>query len=211
MAKRKHLTIMVKPSSALCNMRCAYCFYRDEAENRVKGIRPFITEEITDALISEAGRAAESVQITFQGGEPSLIGLDYFKSFVKKEKELAPDTVFSHAFQTNGYTIDDEWADFFKANDFLVGVSFDGGKKIHDHYRPSRAGEPTSARILETISILKKHDVPFNILIVVTKLLAENPGYVWNYLKGKHLGHLQFIPCMDTDEGGAWSLDENAY
>lgn len=213
MSRIKHLTIMVKPSSALCNMKCEYCFYRNEAENRVKGIRPFITEEVVDRLLIEVGGRAEHALIAFQGGEPSLIGLDFFKKFVEKEKELAPDTVFHHGFQTNGYTITAEWADFFKTNNFLVGVSFDGGKKIHDRYRPSREGGPTSDRILETISILKEHNVEFNILIVVTSMVAENPGYVWNYLKGKHLNYLQFIPCMDPmeGEGGNYSLTDELY
>lgn len=199
--RRKSIVVMVKPSSALCNLRCTYCFYRDEAENRQKGIRPFISEEVTDRLLLEIGRCAEQAYIVFQGGEPSLIGLDYFRAFVAKESTLAPQTVFSHGFQTNGYTIDDEWAEFFAENRFLVGISFDGGRKIHDLYRPVRDGSRSSSRILESIRLLKDHGVDFNILTVVTSSVAENPDYVWSFLKGRELRYLQFIPCMDSLDG----------
>jgi len=212
MEKREVIVIMVKPSSALCNMRCEYCFYKDEAENRVKGIRPFMDSAVVDTLIRKAADAAKHVHFAFQGGEPSLIGLEFYRAFLEKEKSY-PETLFSHAFQTNGFTIDDEWASFFHDNNFLVGVSFDGGRKIHDIYRPSRTGEKTSSRILESINILRSHEVEFNILIVVTKLLADNIDYAWSFLKGKNLGYLQFIPCMDTLDGviNDYSLDESAY
>lgn len=199
--KHKRISVMIKPSSALCNLKCTYCFYRDEAENRIKGIRPFISEETTDSLIRKIGESAESALVAFQGGEPSLIGLDYFRSFIEKEKQLAPKTLFEHAFQTNGYTLDDEWAAFFKENNFLVGVSFDGSRKIHDYYRPARDGGKTASRILSNIEILKKHEVDFNILIVVTSMIADNPDHVWSFMHGKNLRFLQFIPCMDMIDG----------
>ncbi len=212
MEKREIIVIMVKPSSALCNMRCEYCFYKDEAENRVKGVRPFMAFDVVDNLIKKAADTSKHIHFAFQGGEPSLIGLDFFRRFLEQEK-LYPNTTFSHAFQTNGFVIDDEWATFFHDNNFLVGVSFDGGRKIHDVYRPSRTGEKTSSRILEAINVLRKHEVEFNILIVVTKLLADNIDYAWSFLKGKNLGYLQFIPCMDTLDGTVsdHSLDDSTY
>lgn len=94
-------------------------FYRDEAENRIKDIRPFISEETTNALLEKIGKSTKKTLIVFQGGEPTLIGLDYYKNFVEKEKELTPVTVFTHAFQTNGYSMNEKWAEFFKDNNFL--------------------------------------------------------------------------------------------
>ena len=211
--RRKNIVVMVKPASGLCNMRCEYCFYRDEMEHRENGGNRIMSEETASALIMRIGEEAENAMVAFQGGEPSLAGLDFISSFLEKEKELAPDTVFTHAFQTNGYIIDEKWAAFFRENDFLVGVSFDGSRRIHDALRHGESGSRTADRVMETIRFLEKENVKFNVLIVVTKLVADNIESVWKYLIDRRIYFQQYIPCMDPIEGSGknYSISSDDY
>lgn len=204
---------MVKSASSLCNMRCRYCFYHDEAKNREEAVRGIMKEDTVLNLIRKFSSVSEGVSFLFQGGEPTLAGLDFFRNFLRLEKEIAPDTYFYHAFQTNGMLIDDEWASFFKENNILVGVSFDGGTRIHDAYRFDTSGNGTAKRVLETVEILKRHKVDFNILIVVTRLLADNIDYVWRFLLRHELYYHQYIACMDPLDGEKteYSLDDRSY
>ena len=125
----KQLNLLIKPASSLCNMRCHYCFYADEAANRAESNLGVMSEETAEQLIRLAFAAVsgnECVNFSFQGGEPTLTGLDFFRSFVRAAKKLRPQGVnIQFTIQTNGFRIDSDWADFFAANRFLVGVSLD--------------------------------------------------------------------------------------
>lgn len=198
----KHLSIMIKPSSSLCNLNCAYCFYRDEAKHREVPDRGFMDEKTLDNIIKKAFSFAEkSVSIVFQGGEPTLIGLDFYKKVVEKEREYNQKnlTVFN-SVQTNAYALDSAFAPFFHDNGFLVGVSLDGNKDINDFFRASASGGGSFSSVQANIRALEKSKVEFNILSVVTKQTACHAEQAYNFFKKSGYKYLQFIPCLDLIE-----------
>ncbi|MBQ2965084.1 MAG: SPASM domain-containing protein [Clostridia bacterium] len=192
------VSLMIKPASSLCNLSCEYCFYRDVSEHREHlgfGIMPQITARV---LIEKALKYAdgESVAFAFQGGEPTLAGLDYFRFFVKTVKELneKKSPVF-FSIQTNGTVIDEQWADFLSENDFLVGLSLDGDIEANK-FRKRPDGENTFFKIINTARLLEKHRVEFNILTVLTGYCAENIERIYSFFRFQRFGYLQFIPCL---------------
>ncbi len=143
------LSILLKPASSGCNLRCAYCFYADEAKARTISNYGRMPEAVSHALIEKAVEAAEgSVTFLFQGGEPTLAGLDFFRDFAAHVKKTAPPslTVY-YAIQTNGTLLDEEWCHFFKENRFLAGLSLDGSRECHNRFRLDGAGKGTYDRV----------------------------------------------------------------
>ncbi len=211
--RRKILTVMIKPAGGACNLDCAYCFYKDEEENRCVPERGVMSDEIARSLVEKSAQASEAVLFLFQGGEPTLAGLGFFERFIAMEKEH-PETRFFHSLQTNGVAIDDKWADFFKENHFLIGISLDGGPAINNIYRLDKDGNPTYKYVNSSTRILERHQVEFNILAVVTAELADNANYAWNFLVGHNYMHQQYIPCMDpigSDGSERYHLSSEAY
>ena len=201
-----NLTLLIKPASGLCNMNCGYCFYKAARQGRESGI---MTDETADMLLGKIkAYRPSSLTVMFQGGEPTLAGLDFFKSFVRKVKENAVCPV-SFALQTNGTLIDDDFASFFKTNDFLTGVSLDGARITNDRYRCGSGDESTFDKVLSGISVLKKHGADFNILSVIDDRSADDIESTWSFFKEQGLSFLQFIPCLD--EGCGVSLSAEKY
>ena len=199
MEKLRQLSILIKPASSLCNLRCRYCFYEDESENRSQKCYGIMNDETAQKLIESAEEATEDgahISIGFQGGEPTMAGLDFFRHFLEKEKKY-PNRIFSHSIQTNGYAINEECARFLSQNNFLVGISVDGYRDLHDRYRLTASGQGSFDRISENLELLKKHKVEYNALCVVTKQCAERPHRVYNRLKDMGFRYLQFIACLD--------------
>ncbi len=194
------LTILIKPASGLCNMRCQYCFYADVASRR-EGALALMDEAVLIATIRSALAHADGCcQLMFQGGEPTLAGLPFFERVVALTGRLnGKNLPVSFAIQTNGLLIDEDWARFLSKRRFLVGLSMDGGADIHDSLRPDAAGKGTWRRVDRAAQLLSKHGCEYNILTVVGKSVARHGGSVYNQLK-KHR-HLQFIPCMDDLDG----------
>ncbi len=192
------LSIMIKPASSLCNMRCRYCFYHDVAENRDVPNFGLMSEATAENLIKKALDFAngESVAFAFQGGEPLIAGIDFFKSFVSKVKKfnVRSSSIF-YGLQTNGTLITDEWASFFKENNFLIGLSLDGNEK-NNRFRVDANGNNTFYKILTAANILEKHGVDFNILTVLTGNCAENIEEIYKFFRSKNFRYLQFIPCL---------------
>ena len=176
---------MIKPASALCNMRCKYCFYHDVTDHRDVKSFGFISEETTDNLIKKALDFAngESISFAFQGGEPTLRGLDYFRYFCKKVNELnLKNSKIYYGLQTNGTLIDDEWATFFKEQNFLVGLSLDGDFE-NNSFRIDSNNQNTFYKILKAADIFTKHGVQFNILTVLTGKCAESIDEILRFFK----------------------------
>ena len=213
-----NLNFLVKPASGHCNMRCRYCFYADETATRESGNTGIMSFETADTLIEEAfatQKPGEAVTFAFQGGEPTLAGLDYFRHFVSKVKAVNTKNILvSYAIQTNGLSLDRDWAAFFRENGFLVGVSVDGDKAIHDFLRPDAAGKDTWNRVTKNLALLKQEKVEVNLLCVVSRQCAKHPQKVYRSLQ-KLGGYLQFIPCLDpleADRGGMlYSLTPELY
>ena len=202
--KPRNLTLLVKPASSLCNMRCRYCFYADEASRR-SGTPGVMTPETARRLIDAAFAAVrEGGQVTFafQGGEPTLAGPDFFDAFCRYAREHnTKNLTLSWSVQTNGLLIDSFWAAFFREEGFLVGVSLDGTKALHDACRPDAEGNPTWKRAAAAVALLRKNRVNTNLLCVVTSRSAACSRKVYQTLKATGIPYLQFIPCLDPLPG----------
>lgn len=213
------VNLLVKPASSLCNMRCRYCFYEDEAANRTQASMGIMSAETADLLVRQALDAAGadgSVSVAFQGGEPTVAGLDFFRGFVAAmEKYNTRRLPVSYAIQTNGLALDTAWVDFLKQHHFLVGVSVDGDKALHDEFRVDAAGKGTWTRVQKNLALLQKAGVSCNLLCVVTRRCAKSAVRIYHALQKTGVGYLQFIPCLDPlgEERGRrpWSLTPEDY
>lgn len=193
------LSLLIKPASGGCNMRCVYCFYHDEAQNRAVASYGMMSEDTLETLIRKAlDYAGGQCTFGFQGGEPTLRGLDFFRRAVEYQQKYNVHNVrIYNALQTNGLLLDSHWARFFKENGFLVGLSLDGGKALHDSLRRGSQGRGTFSRTMRAARLLESHEVDFNLLTVVTRQSAENITQVYRFLRREGLLYQQYIPCLD--------------
>ena len=195
------LSFLMKPASGFCNMRCKYCFYQDELAKRDRSGDCMMSEAVADMLIERCLAEIDqngTISFAFQGGEPTLAGLDFFRHFVARCDTLNRKNVrVQYAIQTNGLLLTEEWAVFFHEHGFLVGISLDGEKSIHDELRPDGAGKGTWNRVEKAIRLLQKSGVETNLLCVVSRRCARSPGKVYRTLKKTGVNYLQFIPCLD--------------
>lgn len=192
---------MIKPAGGMCNLACKYCFYCDVIESRktqnfTKTIMDYDTQK---RLVLEALEYAngDEIYFAFQGGEPLLAGLDYYKNFVKlvKENNKLGSKIF-YNIQTNGTLINTDWATFFKDNDFLLGLSLDGNK-LSNVYRKTKYNIDTFDLVYEKTHILKRYKVDFNMLVVLTDLVSKNIKEIYQFFKKENLSFLQFTPCLN--------------
>lgn len=195
----RDMTIMIKPASGNCNLHCEYCFYSDEMANRKKSSYGYMSEETLELVISKTLSQAEgSCTFAFQGGEPTLCGIDFFRKAIALEEQYNTNHVqIYNAVQTNGYSLDGQWAQFFTENQFLVGVSLDGGPKVHDYYRKTASGKETFLRVMKGISFLREAGAQFNILCVVNDRSARRIRQTYGFYRRNGFHYLQFIPCLD--------------
>lgn len=193
------IELLVKPSSGMCNLQCTYCFYRDIIQNRENSNYGFMTYETLENVIKKAFAYAEGFcSIAFQGGEPTLIGIDFYRKVLELQKRYNVRNVkVYNSIQTNGYHVNEEWAELFKKNDFLVGLSLDGIKKTHDRYRRDRKGEGTFTEIMELTDLFDRYQVKYNILTVVNEVTAKRVSEIYQFYRRKGFDYLQFIPCLD--------------
>jgi len=211
------ISVLIKPASSKCNLKCEYCFYHDVASNRTVADFGFMSLETIDVIISKVLQFASGyATFSFQGGEPTLCGLDFFRSVVKLQNEHNGNKVaINNCIQTNGYLIDDEWARFLHDNKFLVGLSLDGPHDLHDRYRVDAAGKGTHERVVRTAALFNKHKVEYNILFVVTEATARRPDKLYDYYKANHYNFLQFMPCIDPEDtergSNRYSLTPQSY
>lgn len=210
------LSIMIKPASSLCNLSCEYCFYRDVSEHREHLGFGIMKGETAHTLIEKALAFAdgESIAFAFQGGEPTLAGIDYFRDFVDTVKKLnKKSSAIYYSIQTNGTVINDEWASFFTRNNFLVGLSLDGDY-IGNKFRKKPSGTNSYYQIISAADCLKRNNTEFNILTVLTGYCAENGERIYKYFRSKGFRYLQFIPCLrpfDSDEQSELYMTSDQY
>lgn len=197
----KAIHFLIKPASSLCNLRCQYCFYDDISNNRAEKSMGVMTQETVRVLLEDAFHSIEpggTVGFAFQGGEPTVAGLDFFRRFVEQARALRPAGVgISFSIQTNAVLLNRDWAEFFAQNRFLVGISLDGYKDLHDLYRKDGAGGGTWTKAVRGLGLLQRSGVMVNALCVVTAQCARHPDRVYSELKKLGFEHLQFIPCLD--------------
>lgn len=194
--------VMVKPRGSICNLDCTYCYFLSK-ENMYPDSSFTMSDELLESFTRQYIQAQQSQRVTFswQGGEPVLMGLDFFRKAVEFQKKYArPGMRVENVLQTNGTLLDNDWCMFFKENDFLLGISIDGPPELHNKYRKDKGGADTSNDVLRGLTLLKKHNVDFNILCTVNAANVEHPLEVYLYFRDK-LGaeFIQFIPIVERD------------
>lgn len=191
--------VMIKPVSGLCNMKCEYCFYADEMTKRSQASCGIMSTDTLNHVMREIFRFAEGqCTIAFQGGEPTLAGLDYYRQCIRLEKEYNTKNVgVSYALQTNGYVLDEQWYSFFRENHFLIGLSIDGVKAAHDAYRKDIRGNDTYVHTLNKAYELRQAGVDFNVLTVVNSRTAPKIRKIYEKYKKSGFSWQQYIACLD--------------
>lgn len=198
---KRRFHVMVKPSGAACNLNCAYCFYLSKLELADGVGAGRMSDEVLELFIRQyiAGVTGEEVVFSWQGGEPTLRGLEFFRKVVALQKQHAkPGQRIENDLQTNGTLLDEEWCAFLKEHRFLVGLSIDGPRELHDRFRVAKNGEPTFDAVWRAAMLLKRHGVPFNTLTCVNRINARRPVDVYRFLR-RELGstYMQFIPIVE--------------
>lgn len=193
------INVMMKPSSSNCNLNCKYCFYRDVAENRDKKSYGMMSEDILEELVKRVFDYGEKfVGFAFQGGEPTLVGLDFYKKLIEFEKKYnVKGLKVNNSIQTNGILIDEEWCEFLSENNFLVGLSLDGPADIQNLNRIDLQGKGSFSRVAKTVEIFNKYKVEYNVLCTVTKSVTKHIEKIYRYYTKSGFKYLQFIPCLD--------------
>ncbi len=193
-------SILVKPAGPDCNMACTYCFYNEKTKlfpgtknHRMSGE---ILEVMIRQLMEQSGR---QVSITWQGGEPTLMGLPFFEKAVELQQVYGHGQNVGNGLQTNGILINKAWADFLGRYKFLVGLSIDGPQRIHDRYRRLKGGSGSWTKVLDSARLLLDKGVAVNAISVVNNYSVEFPEEIYAFHKSEGLYHMQFIPCVETD------------
>ncbi|HET7769319.1 MAG TPA: anaerobic sulfatase maturase [Chloroflexota bacterium] len=204
-------SVLIKPASSRCNLNCTYCFYLEKQALYPWSTNPGMTLETFKIFLDQYARlAAPHLMFAWQGGEPTMMGLDWFKEVVQLQIKAGRTNAalhpgarweMSNALQTNGTLLDDDWARFFREYQFLIGLSLDGPPEWHDQYRVDRAGRGQHERVLRTLALLKRHGVEFNILCVVSAAIVGRPRELLRYFTKLGIEHLQFIPCVEPAGG----------
>ena len=194
--------ILSKPIGPICNMDCEYCFYLEKEKlypEDIRGQKFKMPGDVLETYIHQYIHSQDAPVINFawQGGEPTLMGVDFFRRVVTLQKKYAGGKTIENAFQTNGVNLDDEWCSFFAENNFLIGVSIDGPRRIHDSYRVFKNGKPTFDRVMRGIELLKKHNVEFNTLTCVHHNNADQGKIIYRFLKRIGSRYFQFIPIVE--------------
>ena len=193
------INILVKPASGLCNLRCKYCFYADEMEKRGTSSYGIMDAQTQEILVKKALAYADGAcHFAFQGGEPTLAGLDFYRRQLELEKQYnKKKLVIDHAIQTNGYLLNDEWCRFLAENRFLVGLSIDGIKATHDAFRRQAGGGETYIHTMQAAELLKKWKVNFNVLTVVHGRTAPRIRKIYESFRKNDFRWQQYIACLD--------------
>ena len=198
--KMKNLNLLIKPASSSCNLRCRYCFYYDVADNREVKNYGIMNDDTLENMVKKVFDDVEhTANFAFQGGEPTMAGIEFFEKFHKLvEKYNTKKIIVNFSLQTNGTLLNKKWLELFKKHNYLIGLSLDGNKEMHDTFRIDAKGEGTFSRVLKATKMMKKADVEFNILCVVNKLIAQNGKLVYNFFRNNGFRYYQFIPCLNS-------------
>jgi uncharacterized protein len=191
--------VMTKPIGPICNLDCKYCFYLEKEKLYPDQTKWRMSDEVLEAYISQYILSQNVPEISFawQGGEPTLLGVVFFRKVVELQKKYADGKKIHNALQTNGTLLDDEWCSFLTENGFLIGLSIDGPAHLHDKYRVDKQQKPTFDAVMRGLEFLKKHKTDFNTLTVVNRANSQEPLAVYHFLKQIGSGFIQFIPLVE--------------
>ena len=215
----KAFNALIKPASSLCNMRCAYCFYTDVAEQRSIPSYGIMNESTARTIIDRIFEYIRSkpdyvVIFAFQGGEPTLSGIDFFRFFIDYVNSRKGEINCTYSLQTNGLLIDADWCKLFHNNNFLIGLSYDGMNDLHDMHRVDAFGKGTSRKLNEVMRLFNEYNVQYNILSVITKETTRRAKELYKSYKRNGLNHIQLIPCLkplNAQKCGKYDLDPKQY
>ena len=212
----RSLSVLIKPTSSRCNLNCGYCFYLRKMELYPWRDHPKLSLETYEAFLRQyLGGFAPPHGVAWQGGEPTMMGLDFFRAAADLQQRLTREASpgrplsFSNGIQTNATMLNDDWARFFKEERFLVGVSIDGPPEIHDAFRVDWKDRPSHSRVMDGVECLRSRGVPFNILTVVNSANVGHPRELLEWLVAEGFRNLQFIPCVEPPPGHVSVQDAN--
>lgn len=200
----KPIQLLIKPASFDCNLQCDYCFYLRVCKVYDQVKHPRMSLEVLERLIAQfLGYQFKESIFGWQGGEPTLMGLDFFKKVVElQQKHGKTGQIIGNALQTNGILIDSEWARFLHEYRFLIGLSLDGPKDVHDRYRKTKGGKSVWHRVMNAAEVMQAHQVEFNVLCVVSKANVNRATAVYDFFLENGFRFLQFIPALEADKKG---------
>ena len=213
----ENFQLLIKPAGADCNMSCGYCFYARTAGLYEKGGPHRMSLEVLEALVRKYLRLRlPQTVFCWQGGEPTLMGLDFFRTAVSlMQRHGRGRQSVSNALQTNGLVLDRAWCEFLRQYHFLIGLSIDGPAEIHDRYRTITGTRGSHADVLEKLRLMQELQVEFNVLCVVSEANAGRAKEVYGYFRDLGMAHMQFIPCIETDpktrQPAPFSVSPEAY
>ena len=195
----KPLYVMLKPAGAHCNLACKYCYYLEKNNLYQNSHRHLMSDEMLEQFTREYIEAQTMPQVlfTWHGGEPLMRSIDFYKKAMELQKKYAHGKQIDNVIQTNGTLLTDEWCEFFAKNHWLVGISIDGPQEYHDHYRVTPAGKPSWEKVMQGISLLKKHRVEWNAMAVVNAYNAEHPLEFYHFFRDNGCQYLQFTPIVE--------------
>ena len=209
----KQLSILIKPASAACNLRCKYCFYADISRIRSTASYGIMKISLLDTMLERIRSElspTDRITFAFQGGEPTLAGLAFFQHFTEVVSQWDPGIHAEYSLQTNGILLDDDWCTFLKAHNFLTGLSLDLLPREHSDARIFPSGEGSWKQACAALALLKKHRVEHNVLCTLTNRIARHPREVWKQICKLDIQYVQFTPClndMEATEQGAFALE----
>jgi len=195
--------ILIKPAGPDCNLACDYCFYLDKTGLFQKKSKHRMSVEVLRELMRQLlQQGTQQISVAWQGGEPTLMGVDFFRKAVEFQNQYAAGKVVGNSLQTNGLLIDDRWTSFLREHHSLVGLSIDGPQHIHDHYRKDRGGRGSWEKVVAAATLMLENGVEVNALSTVNAYSVNYPDEIYDYLKALGFRFMQFIPIVETSENG---------
>jgi uncharacterized protein len=207
----REFQIFTKPTGAICNLACKYCYYLEKESLYPGSESPRMSEKTLEAYIKQHISAAPGTTVNFSwhGGEPTLMGLDFYKRIVDLQHQHCPShRRTTNSIQTNGFQLDESWCQFFAEEKFTVGLSLDGPQAMHNEYRVTRGQKTTHAQVMRTFGLLQKHQVPVDILCVVHALNVEHPLEVYRFFKQLKVTYLGLLPLVERQPDNANTVTE---
>lgn len=207
----KPLYVMLKPTGALCNLDCTYCYYLDTKGLYRETNNYKLSDELLEKFISQyiESQTIQPILFTWHGGEPLLRNINFYKKAIALQKQYGKGKQIANTLQMNGTLLTDEWCQFFKENNFLIGISVDGTQRLHDKYRRTNQGLPSFHKVIRGIELLKKHGVEYNIMAVVNNYNVDYPLEFYNFFKSIDSHYIQFTPIVERHPDGRvtdWSI-----
>lgn len=198
-SRAQGIHVVAKPIGPMCNLNCEYCFYLEKQSLFSEGEKYRMSDDVLSSFISNyiISQPTPVVEFVWQGGEPTLLGIDSFERVIELQRPFIHKKTITNSLQTNGTLLTDEWCGFLKKHNFMVGISLDGPKKIHDRYRRDRQGNGTFYRVMQGLRLLQKHKVEYNVLACVARDTATRPNDVYRFFREEGVEFIQFSPVVE--------------